>query len=273
MLDFMLDATLCAKCGACIAACGRNVLADDGKGAPRIPPGNESKCNRCGHCSAICPVNALVSPGSGGERAMPIDFGPPLDFASARRLILSCRSIRRYNEEQVTEEELLELLDIARRAPTASNLQPVRWMAIKSREKAERFTALTMDWFNTVVRYDHSMQGRYNIDDMVERYRAGHDPILRGATNVVFALTDKSTVWGQTDAAIAMTYFCLAAHARNIGSCWCGFGILALKTYAPLRKFLGLGQDELVQAMAFLGRSDMVYHSLPPRKPLQLTWI
>ena len=204
---------------------------------------------------------------------MPLDFGAPVDFASARRLMLSCRSIRRYRKESIPKEEVLELLDVARRAPTASNLQCVRWMAISGKGQAERFTALTMDWFDTVVRHDPAMQGRYNVDDMVARYRGGYDPILRGASNVVFALTDTSAVWGQTDSAIAMTYFCLAAHARNIGSCWCGLGIMALKTCAPLREFLGLGQDDLVHAIAFFGRSDMAYHALPPRKPFRLTWI
>jgi nitroreductase len=215
----------------------------------------------------------VVSPGYGGERAAPLDFGSPVDFASARRLILSCRSIRRYREETVPEKEILELLDVARRAPTASNLQLIRWMAMSGREKARRFTALTMDWFDTVVRHDPAMKDRYNVDALMDRYRGGYDPILRGAPNAVLALTDKSAVWGQTDSAIAMTYFCLAAQAGNIGSCWCGFGVMALKDFAPLREFVGLGQDDVVQAMAFFGRSDMAYHALPPRKPLRLAWI
>ena len=273
MLAFTLDRDRCIRCSACVSACGRGVLADDGEGAPYVSPENEGMCNFCGHCSAICPVDAVVSPGYGGERAIPLDFGSPIDFASARRLILSCRSIRRYREEPVQEEEVLGLLDVARRAPTANNLQLIRWIVMSGRKKAARFTALTMDWFDTVVRHDPAMNGRYNVDAMMARYRGGYDVILRGAPNVVFALTDKSVVWGQTDSAIAMTYFCLAAHARNIGSCWCGFGILALKNFAPLREFLGLGQDDLVHAIAFFGRSDMAYHALPPRKPLRLTWI
>jgi nitroreductase len=196
-----------------------------------------------------------------------------MDFAAARRLILSCRSIRRYKEETVPEQEVLKLLDVARRAPTAGNLQLVRWMAMSGIEKAERFTALTMEWFDTTARRDPAISGRYNIDFLMARYREGHDPILRGAPNAVFALTDKSAAWGQTDCAIAMTYFCLAAHAGNIGSCWCGFGVWALKNFMPLRDFLGLEQDDVVHAVAFFGRSDMAYHALPPRKPLRLAWI
>jgi nitroreductase len=215
----------------------------------------------------------VVSPGYGGEQAIPLDFGALVDFADARRLILSCRSVRRYREEAVPEQEVLELLDVARRAPTGGNLQLVRWMAMSGREKAERFTALTMEWFDTVARHDPVISSRYNVDALMARYRGGYDPILRGAPNAVFALTDKNAVWGQTDCAIALTYFCLAAHAGNIGSCWCGFGVWALRDFAPLREFLGLGQDDFVHAIAFFGRSDLAYHALPPRKPLRLTWI
>ena len=273
MFDFIHDRERCLRCGECVAACSRNVLADDGEGAPRVRPGKEGNCNSCGHCSAICPADAVVSPGYGGERAMPFGAAAPMDFAAARHLLLSCRSIRRYTEEAVPEEEVLELLDIARRAPTAGNRQPVRWIALSGREKAKRFTALTMDWFDTVVRHDPVMNALYNVDAMLARYRGGYDIILRGAPNAVFALTDKNAVWGQTDAAIAMTYFCLAAHAGNIGSCWCGFGVNALRSFVPLREFLGLEQDDLVHAIAFFGRSDMAYHAIPPRKQLRITWI
>jgi nitroreductase len=218
-------------------------------------------------------VGAVVSPGYGGERAAPLDFGSLPDFASARRLILSCRSIRRYRDEEIPKEEVLELLDVARRAPTGSNLQLVRWTAMAGREKTRRFTDLTMEWFDTVARNDPAISAKYNVDVLMARYKSGYDPIMRGAPNAVFAVTDGNAGWGQTDSAIALTYFCLAAHSKNIGSCWCGYGVSALKSFAPLREFLGLERADVVQAAAFFGRTDMKYHALPPRKPLRLTWI
>lgn len=275
MLDIRIDRDVCITCGACIAACGRGVFTDDGKGGPEVPPENERLCNFCGHCSAVCPVGAIVSPGYGGERAVPL-ADIRFEYAAAKEFILSCRSMRRFKEEPVAREEILELLDVARKAPTASNAQGVRWLVLSDREKMRRFTALTMEWFDTVVRHDPLWGARYNVDSLMARYKSGYDPIMRGAPCAVFAATDAagtSAYWGPVDAAIAMTYFCLAANAKNIGSCWAGFGMRALAEYAPLREFMGLDDDTAVRAITFFGYPALEYHAVPPRKPLTVTWV
>ena len=273
MLGFVVDRDRCLRDGLCQLACGRGVIHDDGQGGPEIPDDKASLCNACGHCSAVCPVHAITSPGSGGEEAVPIDSALTVEFAAAREFILSCRSIRKFREPEVAENEILELLDIARKAPSASNSQSLRWLVINGREKMRQFTKLTMEWFDTVVRNDPAMNGRYAVDSMMERYNAGHDPILRGAPNAVLALSDKGFAWGPVDASIALTYFCLSAHGRNIGSCWCGFGMRAAEAYAPVREFLKLDQNTTVHAMAFFGYPDIRYHALPPRKPLRVAWL
>lgn len=273
MFDLVVDRERCIRCGACISACGRGVFADDGEGGPKVPPQNEALCNLCGHCSAVCPTGAVVSPGYGGEKAIPLDFAPQTDFQGAKRFLLSCRSMRRYKEEAVPRHEILELLDIARKAPTASNMQALRWLAIDDKEKMRRFTALTMEWFDTVVRRDPLMSKRYNVDNLMARYKTGYDPILRGAPCAVLVLTGQEAPYGPADASIALTYFCLAANARNIGSCWCGFGMSALKNYKPLREFMGLDEATVVQTMAFFGYPTLTYHAIPPRKPLTVSWL
>lgn len=273
MLDLVIDRERCIRCGACISACGRAVFVDDGEGGPEAPPENEGLCNFCGHCSAVCPAGAIVSPGYDGEKAIPLDFAPLVDFQAAKRFLLSCRSMRGYKEEAVPREEILELLDVARKAPTASNAQGLRWLVIDDKEKMRAFSALTMEWFDTVVRHDPAWNARYNIDNMMARYKNGYDPIMRGAPCAAFVLTGKDAPYGPTDASIALTYFCLAANAKNIGSCWCGYGMRALKDYKPLREFMGLDDNTAVQAIAFFGYPTLKYHAVPPRKPLAVSWL
>ncbi len=271
MHDFIVDRDRCIRDGLCVFACGRRALADDGEGGPLAR--DMDLCNACGHCSAVCPVGAVISPKCGGERATPLPDAPDTGFTGGARFLLFCRSIRRFKEESVAEQEILDILDIARKAPSASNTQPVSWLVLNDREKARSFSDLTMDWFATAVRKDPVLSSRYRVDDMLARHKNGDDPILRGAPAAVFALTAKDAAWGPVDASIAVTYFCLAAHAANIGSCWCGFGIRALEKYAPLREFIGIGDDVAVQGMAFFGYPAISYAAVPPRKPLRLKWL
>ena len=273
MQNFSVDKSRCIQCGQCIYTCNRQILVADPDGCPSLPEANFDICNACGHCSAICPTDALISPKCDGERAEAFPDAPGMDFAAAKKFLLSCRSMRRYKQEPVARETILEILDVARRAPTASNIQGTSWAVLDGRKKAEEFTALTMEWFDKVLRYDAEFTARYDVDAMVKRYRGGYDTILRGAPNAVFAITDKSaTLWGPIDGSIAITYFCLAAHGRGIGSCWCGFGLRAIEAYQPLRDLMGLDDTVTVQGMAFFGYPELEYHALPPRKPLRVTW-
>ncbi len=273
MEGFSIDRDACIRCGQCVLACGRQAIVDDGEGGPDLPAANRGLCNACGYCSATCPVEAIVSAKCGGEKAVPYPGAPEFGFAEAERFILSCRSMRRFKQEAVPKDVILEILDVARKAPSASNTQPVNWVVLSGREKAGRFTDLTMEWFDTVVRNDPERSSLYNIENMMSRYKAGYDMILRGAPGAVIAVTKKDAGWGATDAAIAVTYFCLAAHGRGTGSCCCGFGMRAFLDYQPLRDLLGIGGDLTVHGMAFFGYPDLAYHAIPPRKVVRAKWI
>lgn len=273
MESLLVDHERCIQCGQCIISCNRRILSADGNGRPFLPDENYEQCMACGHCGAACPAEALISPKCGGEKAAPFSSAPGLDFATAKKFLLSCRSMRLYKQETVKKEEILAILDVARRAPSAGNLQTISWKILHGKEKARKFTALTMEWFDKELRHNPEFSARYNIDEMLARYRSGDDPILRGACNAVIAVTDKNAVWGPIDGAIAITYLCLAAHSMDVGSCWCGFGVRAVQAHQPLRDLIGLDDSQTIQGMAFFGYPELEYHALPPRKPLRAEWV
>ena len=273
MHGFFVDLDRCLHCRQCLSVCSKQLLQDNGEGAPMATEERITQCNACGHCSAVCPAGAVISPKCDGERAVPFNPEHAVSYEQASQFLLSCRSVRLFTQQEVARGEVLDILDLSRKAPSASNAQVVRWLLVGGREKTHRVSELTIEWFDTVVRKDPKLLGNYNVDYLVDRFRGGYDVILRGAPNLVCAITDKAHARGVVDSCIAMTYFCLAAHGKNIGSCWAGFVMRAAMTYAPLRDYLKLGDNLDAHAIAFFGYPNVQYAAVPPRKALQAEWL
>ncbi|MEI3479507.1 MAG: nitroreductase family protein [Bilophila sp.] len=70
-----------------------------------------------------------------------------------------------------------------------------------------------------------TLPGRYQ--QVGEAFRSGHDPILRGAPGIIFALGHAATPWNALDCTAAVSYLELALHSYGVGSCWSGFVIAA----------------------------------------------
>jgi nitroreductase len=115
----------------------------------------------------------------------------------------SRRSVRKYEAREVEEENLGKVLEAGRSAPTAKNLQPFRFWAIKTA--------------------DH-------VPAIQKLYRGAW---LLEAPFVLAVASNPATAWKRSfdgknssdiDAAIAMDHMVLAATALGLGTCWiCAF--------------------------------------------------
>ncbi|MDR3194449.1 MAG: nitroreductase family protein [Tannerella sp.] len=115
-------------------------------------------------------------------------------------------SIRSYSSRAVEKEKVDGLLEAARLAPSACNLQPWRFIVIESPEGKEKIQACyDRDWFRTAPLYivacsDHRHSWRRPSD--------GKDH-------------------ADIDVAIAVEHLCLAAAEQGLGTCWvCHFDAL-----------------------------------------------
>jgi len=108
-------------------------------------------------------------------------------------------SIRSYSPQAVEQEKLDYILEAARLAPSACNLQPWRFVVIRSdKAKADIQACYERDWFRTAPVYilvcsDHSRSWKRPAD--------GKDH-------------------ADIDAAIATEHLCLAAAEQGLGTCW-----------------------------------------------------
>jgi nitroreductase len=177
--------------------------------------------------------------------------------------LLSRRSVREFKDRPIAKETLEALLDVARRAPTASNTQKLHWIVANDGAKVHALAAEAMNWIRTSD----------ITPAKLEQWDRGYDFILRGAPALIMVCTPADYFWGKQDCAIALTFLELAAEARGLGVCWAGYLTRAAGVHAPLRQALSVPEGYVVNGGLMLGERRFSYRLVPPRKPLSVQWI
>lgn len=110
------------------------------------------------------------------------------------------RSIRKYSDKPVEEEKLESVLEAARLAPSAKNMQ---------------------EWKFIVV-HDEDIRKRL-VEEAIQQPFVGEAPIILVACGTE---ADSVMKCGQSrytvDLSIATSYMILEAHAQGLGTCWLG---------------------------------------------------
>lgn len=259
MSQIAVDLTRCRKDGACVAVCpsGTLSLGKDGFPIELI----ENRCILCGHCVSVCGCKAITHSGLPQGAILPVARKLPTP-AQMDGFLNSRRSVREFKPRPVPKVTIEALLDVARRAPTASNSQNLHWIVVNGAENVHKLAEETVNW----------IRSSGTSPAQVERWEQGYDFVLRGAPSLVVACTPSSYDWGRQDCAIALTYMELAAEARGLGVCWAGYLTRIAALHAPLRQALSVPEGYMVHGGLMLGERKYTYHRIPPRKPLSVQW-
>lgn len=265
--DFIrLDRKKCVKCGFCIADCPTCVL-EMGDNGPQI---REDQCIECGHCVSVCPTEAidnLRTPRAGQELINPEKLPTPEQAACFLR---TRRSIRSFKKEHVPHETIDKLLNIARIAPTAGNLQGVHFHVIDNPGRLKEITAAIMAWA------ENRQSMAPHLASMVAFHRAsGRDNVLRNAPCLILALMDESTgPLFRQNGKFMLTYAELYAPMIGLGSCWMGLVEAAAMSGDPqLLELLELPPGKIVTGAIVAGFPRYQHKRIPERHPLQITWV
>lgn len=115
------------------------------------------------------------------------------------------RSVRRFRQEEISREILIEFIEAARCAPSAANRQPLEFVVVDSEElRAEIFAQLA--WAGYVRPRRDPPDGKHPVAYIV---------VLVDPQKAMSGL-------GKVDAAAAIENILLAAQGQGIGSCWLG---------------------------------------------------
>lgn len=271
---FEIDGEKCGRDGICVAECPMRILEMKEASLPPSPvEGAEERCIRCGHCVAVCPHGAFSLSEMKTEDCPPVRKDLALDAGHVEHFLRSRRSIRTYRETAIERGKLAKLLDIARYAPTGTNSQQVKWLAVNSREKVRELSGLVVDLIRYMIKQNDPMAVRYNLAGMVRAWESGLDLISRGAPSLVVAHAPKDYMMGRTDSVIALTFLDLAAPSFGLGTCWAGFFMIAAASWPPLVEALSLPEGNVCCGAMMLGYPKYAYHRLPLRKEADITWL
>jgi len=260
MSQITVDTRQCKSDGICVAVCPSRSLVLNEHGFPEEV--EDARCILCGHCVAVCPCGALTHAGLPQEAFLRASRKLPApkvmdDF------LMSRRSVREFKDPPVDRKTLEALLEVAHRAPTASNSQKLHWIVVEGGASVRALSAEAMNW----------LRASGIPAAMSEQWDAGYDFILRGAPTVLVACAPADYGWGKQDCAIALTYLELAAETRGLGICWAGYLTRVAEAHAPLRQALAVPEGYVVCGGLMLGEHKYSYKLVPPRKPLSVQWI
>lgn len=175
----------------------------------------------------------------------------------AIEMIKDRRSVRAYKNETVDRATMTEIIDITRWAPSWANFQVARYTLI---DDPAVIAQLATDGVKGFV---------YNVNTLKNATGVAVLSFVKGKSGKLdpekddFA-TNKANVWEVFDAGIACQTFCLAAHAKGVGTCI--FGVI---DDASISKIVGLPGDETVATLITYGYEDGEHAAPTPRKQVE----
>ena len=157
-------------------------------------------------------------------------------------MIRERRSVRKFKNEKVDRETMKEIVSISRWAPSWANYQVARYTLVDDAEIIEK---LATDGVKGFV---------YNINTLKNAKGVAVLSFVEGKSGKLDGddyATSKANVWEVFDAGIACQTFCLAAHAKGVGTC-----ILGVIDDASISGIVGLPEEETVAALIVYGYEE-----------------
>jgi nitroreductase len=182
------------------------------------------------------------------------------------------RSTRVYQDQPLENATIEELIRVAQYAPSGHNSQPLGWTVVSQRERVRAITETTVDWMRLAMAQGSSLVTPLNMPAVVTAWDSGHDTISRGAPHLVIAHAPEQLPTGAHAAAIAITYFDLAATSRGLGTCWAGFVFVGAGASPAVHAALGLPNGQRCAGAVFVGYPAIPFRRIPARRTPTIRW-
>ena len=160
----------------------------------------------------------------------------------ALECIKTRRSIRKYKEQAVTEQDILNIIENAAYAPSWKNTQTSRYIAVLDSELKNRLATECMMNFEFNENTAKNAPAIVVLTTINERSGYERDGSFS---------TSKGTHWQSFDAGIAAQTFCLSAHALGMATV-----IMGIFDECKVAELLQIPDNQSVSAVIVLGYAD-----------------
>ena len=206
-------------------------------------------------------------------------YSVSMDIFSA---IQDRKSIRRFKQAPVRAEDIKQILDAGRWAPSANNTQPWSFTVIKDKTVLASMASAVRDMIDRMIPYaDDEKQAQrlaayrnsyYTFFEnapiviavFMEGHAAGTDRLLAKMGYAAEDIKRLRPLPGLQSVSAAVQNMLLAIHALGYGSCWMTGPLVAQEAFG---KLLGYGKEKHIAALLPVGVPDEDPQARP-RKPL-----
>lgn len=250
-----INRNVCIGCGKCVADCvSEKIKLVDGKAQFMY-----ERCIQCGHCYAICPVGAVTLSKYGDIiEEKPISM-TEIDSETLLHAMKSRRTIRKFKDEKISDEDINTIIEAGRYCPTGTNAQDFSFTVIKNTDFLEKEAV-------SVFRNAQKIGGSFvkyirntTIDDNFFFKKAPLVIVVNGK--------------GKTSPCLASSYMELMAESLGLGVLYSGFFIAATKFSRKIAKALNTPEGHTPVTCLVMGYPDVEYKRIPPRNEAQVNFI
>ena len=162
-------------------------------------------------------------------------------------LLKKRRSVRDFDDKDVSLEVIRQILKESCLAPSSGNGQPWRFIIVNNKDLIKR---LSDESKKNILSHIEK-----NPDSPTKKYEAAlRNPafnVFYNAPCLVFIVGSKHIRSLHVDCSLAACYFMFSALQRGLGTCWIGFGTNIQNP--DLLKQIGLLQDHIIVAPLIMG--------------------
>ncbi|MBU5627399.1 nitroreductase family protein [Oscillibacter sp. MSJ-2] len=251
----IVDTDKCIGCGLCRNVCvAHNLVIHDKKAKIVL-----DECVMCGQCSAVCPKRAisLVGCGSGQmEKAGDARLAPD-DILNTIRFR---RSVRSFQETEIPQRVIEQILEAGRLTHTAKNMQDVSYVVLTAgKDRVEKMAVTLFRAIKPVANLFSPMTRNNQISDQFFFFSA---PAV-----IVILAKDK------TNGVLAAQNMEFVAEANGLGVLYSGFFTMAANMSRKIKKEIGVPKGKKVAMTLVLGYPNVKFLRSTPHKELEVRYM